>query len=404
LLIGGFFALMLVMGVLGHRAAPDAALRDTRPSTFVTGPAGVAALADVLGRLGVEVAPRRIPLFGVADDLAPQEAGVALTVIEPTFPMTREEALEVVRYLRQGGTVVLAGRTGIERELGVSRVAVRRLDRESDTAAVRPPDGIGAVPPVSTVLGRRRPAAGEAVPLRPMRTDTLLAAENRRPVALRLGFAGGGRALIIGDADWLHNRSLRDTDVGALVVPWILSLGATRLVVDEYHHGFGRSGALVAAVWRWLVRAPPGWALLQLALAGIVTLAVLSVRFGPAVHVIPRRRRSPIEHLDALASGLDRVGGGPVVTDLLGRGLARRLRRAGHAPPPAVWSRDRERWLAALARGNDHPATRAAVRRLGWLLRERGEGDERILRTAQAVEDVWEALKRPTAPGPSSTP
>jgi hypothetical protein len=141
--------------------------------------------------------------------------------------------------------------------------------------------------------------------------------------------------------------------------------------------------------------------MLQLLWAGLAALATLAVRFGPAIHVIPRRRRSPLEHLDALAAGLEGADGHQTATALLGRGLARRLRRAGRQPPRVAWARDRERWLATLARGSDDPAARAAVKRLGWLLREPAQGDEHVLRTAQAVEDVWEALKQPSGPAPS---
>jgi hypothetical protein len=400
-MLGTFFAAMLLVAFLGSRAAPDANLSDLRASTYLTGPSGVAALAQTLELLGVEVERRRIPLFGVADDLAPRGPGTALAVVEPAFGMTAEESRHLKDYVRRGGTLVLVGWTDVTEQFGLTQRSVSGLLDDQDTAAVTPPDGIGEIPGTWSVLARRRVRRGELPPLLPHRTDTLVSTFNRRPVALRLEFAGRGRALVIAEVDWLRNRALRDTDVGALVIPWLLALGIDRLVVDEYHHGFGRSGALVGAVWGWLVGGPPGWAMLQLAFAGLVALAALAVRFGPALHVIPRRRRSPVEHLEALASGLDRAGGGRAATDLLGRGLARRLRRAGRDAPRTAWNRDRERWLATLARSNDNPATRAAVKRLGWLLRERGEDDEHVLRTAQAVEDVWEALKRPSGRTPS---
>jgi hypothetical protein len=399
-MLGGFVAALVVVATLGRRAAPDAALRDPRASTYLTGPSGGAALAETLEALGIAVERRRLPLFGVADDLAPRGRRTALAVLAPSYDMTPEEAREVGRYVSRGGTVVLAGRTGVEGEFGVSLVLVDQISTGADSAAVVPPDGVGSLPGVWTVLGRRRRGAGESLLADAVRVDTLIAAENRRAVALRLEFSGGGRALIIAEPDWLRNRTLRETDVGALVVPWFLSLGIERLVVDENHHGFGRSGALFGASWHWLRGGPPGWAMLQLLVAGLAALAVLAVRFGPAIHVIPRRRRSPIEHLDALAAGLERADGRQTATALLGRGLARRLRRAGHQAPRATWTRDRDHWLGTLARGTDDPAARASVKRLGWLLRQTAQGDEHVLRTAQAVEDVWEALKRPSGPAP----
>jgi hypothetical protein len=400
-LLGGFLALMLVMGVLGRRHAPEATVGDYRPSTLVTGPSGTSALAETLEALGLPVDPRRISLFGVADDLGPQASTVGVMVVEPSVTgMTDEEAAEAVRYLRTGGTLVLAGFTGIERGLGYAAVLV---GDDEDSARVVVPAGIDSLPPVHVVVGtRRRPSPGDARPPEVERVDTLFATIGGRPVALLARFDGGGRALLIGEDALLRNWSLRETDAGAMVIPWILSLGLTRLVVDEYHHGFGQ-GALARSSWRWLIGGPAGWALLQLCVAGLITLIYLAVRFGPAIHVIRRRRRSPLEHLEALASGLERVHAAGTATDLLGRGLARRLRKRGHDVPRAAWARDRDRWLTTLGRGSDNPAIQAAVQRLGSLLGGAGpSGDLRVLGTAQAVEDVWEALKRPSGPGRSS--
>lgn len=393
--VGGFAAAMVAAGVLGGRAGPDAALRDPRASLYLPGPDGASALGEALQLMGVVVEGRDIPLFGIGEDLAGEAATTALVVVEPWYEITEAEIRQVGDHLRAGGTLVLVGWTGIEEELGLALRAATD-DDEDEPLEVVAPEGIDDLPGVWSVIGRKRPAPGERPPARPARVDTLLAA-GRFPVALELEFRGGGRALLVAEPDWIRNRSLRETDVGALVIPWIVALGVDRLVVDEYHQGFGRSGALFQAAGRWLLSAPPGWAMVQLGFAALVALLASAVRFGPAIHALPRRRRSPLEHLDALASGLERAGGVRTAVALLGRGLARRLRRAGRAAfRPPVGARDRERWLAALTRASDDPAARASVARLGWLLREAGEGDEHVLRTAQAVEDVWDALKQPS--------
>jgi hypothetical protein len=233
--------------------------------------------------------------------------------------------------------------------------------------------------------------------LTPEGVDTLLTAETGRAVAARYRFAGGGVALVLADGRWLANGILRQTDAGAMVIPWIMGLAPGRVIVDEYHQGFGRRAALFAAAWAWLWRAPAGWALLQLTLAALVALGAAAVRFGPALHVLARARRSPVEHLDAMAAGLERSGGHQTAVDLLGRGLYRRLQRG--APPPSAARR--AEWLAAVARAADRPETQRAVKRLRALMREPGGGEEHVLHTAQAVEDVWEALKQPERRAPS---
>jgi hypothetical protein len=395
LLVGGFAAALLVVGLLGRRAAPQPA--DLRRSTYLTTRDGARGLTDALGILGVAVERRRHPLFALATDAHPP--GDVLLILDPAMPMTTAEQREVARYLASGGRVVLAGATGVEHRFGVGMVSVRELAGKVDSQPVRPPAGIGALPGADWVLGRGWPPADERRGmLRPERVDTLLAAVSGRAVAARYAFRGGGVALVLADGRWVANAVLRETDAGALVIPWIMELDPRRVIADEYHQGFGQGGAIFSAAWRWLVHAPAGWAILQLAFVALVALAAGAVRFGPALRVLVRVRRSPLEHLDALATGLERSGGHQVAVDLLGRGLQRRLQRGGGAAASAT---RRAEWLATVARAADRPETQRAVKRLRSLMREPGGGEEHVLQTAQAVEDVWEALKQPRRRAPS---
>ncbi|HEU5320256.1 MAG TPA: hypothetical protein VFX28_05610, partial [Methylomirabilota bacterium] len=114
-------------------------------------------------------------------------------------------------------------------------------------------------------------------------------------------------------------------------------------------------------------------------------------RFGPARAVIERRRRSPMEHLEALAAGLERADGAATAVDLIVGGLRRRLGRGGYAPTGGDRGDGRE-WLAALELALPADRGRRAARRLKWIVTQPGGGDERVLAAAQAVEDVWEEL------------
>src|SRR5207247_6531798 len=125
------------------------------------------------------------------------------------------------------------------------------------------------------------------------------------------------------------NRILKDTDAGVAVLPWFLDGRTRQIVVDEYHLGFGAGGTLPGASWAWLRRHPPGWALLQLIGVALVALAVTAVRFGPARSVLERRRRSPLEHVEALAAGLEGAGGAGRAVGVTGGGVRRRPGRGG---------------------------------------------------------------------------
>ena len=112
------------------------------------------------------------------------------------------------------------------------------------------------------------------------------------------------------DVRFVANEALKETDAGEVVIPWILAEAPARIVVDEYHHGFGATTSvwkMLALTMRWLGARPAGWAVLHLTLVGLAALAVATVRFGPARSAIERRRRSPLEHLEALAVGLERA-------------------------------------------------------------------------------------------------
>ena len=111
------------------------------------------------------------------------------------------------------------------------------------------------------------------------------------------------------------------------------------------------------------------------------------VRFGPVRSVIRRTRRSPLEHVRALATALQAARGHDVAVELLVRGLRRRLSRDGRAGrEPAA------DWLASLAERTRSPRARAAAVRLRELTRPRRSVDD-VRAAANAVEDVWQELR-----------
>jgi hypothetical protein len=191
------------------------------------------------------------------------------------------------------------------------------------------------------------------------------------------------------DAGWFTNQVWRETDVAVVVVPLLASPQGRRgrIVVDEYHQGFGsETQSVITLSWAWLRQSPVGWAVLQLLAIGLVWLAVMAVRFGPARDVVERRRRSPLEHLEALGAGLESAHDEGTAVQRLVAGLQRRLSvsRSGHP----------EAWLGGLELAMRRPEGRAAVRRLRHLMQERsGTDGDRVLAAAQAVEDVWQELR-----------
>ena len=391
--IGGVSVLVLA-ALWGAMSAPGSDRDDRRLSTYLTGPSGAKGLAQTLRRLGVTVEQRRRPYFDVAADSCrrrPERLYAFLDIDQPTT----QELAAIRDFVTGGGRILTAGVTGIEACFGYRS---RRLTREvdNDTRAALVPGSGQRLPPTWRVL-RRLPAesltvaagteADRCAPQLARRADTLARTMRDVPVALRLRFASGGEAILLADGRYLTNRILKDTDAGLAVLPWFLDGRTRQVVVDEYHLGFGSGGTLPGASWAWLRHHPPGWAILQLLGVALVALALTAVRFGPARSVIERRRRSPLEHVEALAAGLEGAGGVDTAVGLTVSGLRRRLGRVGLLPAGAERA-----WLAALELALPTPAGRNAVRRLQRTITQPG-GPERALAAAQAVEDVWEELR-----------
>jgi hypothetical protein len=145
---------------------------------------------------------------------------------------------------------------------------------------------------------------------------------------------GRGRVVVLSDPDLLRNDVLRvchwGLDVVAARMLEYLAAGTPRrgrLVFDEYHQGFGTHPGTLRAIVVYLSRAASGHVLLQGLLAGLVLLLALGPRALP-VHDEERvERRSPLEHVGALAQAYARVGATRTATTRLVRGLRRRVER-----------------------------------------------------------------------------
>jgi hypothetical protein len=394
--VGGAIGALVVAAVAGVLSAPARGIDDPRLSTYLAGPNGAKGLAQTLERLHLTVERRRRPYFDFAGDSMPPTRPVLFAFLDIYEPTSRER-VAIRDFVSRGGRIFVAGVTGIESCFGYFSRGLRRgTARDSAVVKFAAPRRfpyarrVLARLPAESLTAADKKGADNRCPRRSglvMRVDTLLRTIDDRPIALRLRFASGGEAILLADGRLLSNRALKETDVGLAVLPWFLGGSPHRVVVDEYHQGFGEGGSLPGASWAWLLSHPLGWAMLQLIGVALVALAVQAVRFGPARHVIERRRRSPVEHLEALAAGLKGADGFEQAIHLLVLGLRRRLSRTGAISPDGD-----QQWLGALELAVPTSRGRAAARRLQDL-GNTPAGAARVLVAAQSVEDVWEELR-----------
>ena len=217
------------------------------------------------------------------------------------------------------------------------------------------------------------------------RVDTLLATMRARPVVVRLGYPSGRSVTLAADDRLFRNSTLRYTSAGELTLG-LVAPRYRRMVVDEYHHGYRVSGSLAGAGLDWSTRSPWGWMAWQLAAVGVVALVASGVRFGPVRSAIERRRRSPMEHVRALATALAAARGHDVAVRLMVQGLRRRLSRGGR---PA--GADLEAWLAGLGDSVRSAKGREALEVLAAATRSPDAAS--VLAAGNAVETLWEELK-----------
>jgi hypothetical protein len=390
LALGAGIILLLGVGsaALGSRRARVSDV-DPRRSTYLAGPSGARGFADALGALGVQVVRHRRSVDWL-DDAAGRQ-GALVAVLGPSTPLTSLEGARIAE-LRQD--LLLAG----ARAERATTCFGYRVSRRPPTAIVRPAGSAGPLPRAQAELVRHLARSVTdssevtdgrivtcAVP-EPLRVDTLLQTTNGRLVALALAYAGGRRVVLIADDRLISNRVMRETAAG----PFVLGLVVhryRRVVVDELHHGYQASGSLAAATLDWSLRSPWGWAVWQLAIVGLIGLLAAGVRFGPVRTAIDRRRRSPLEHLRALATALAAARGHDVAVRLMVQGLRRRLSRTGRAVRG-----EPDAWLETLGPSLRTERGRAALAELTTLTSRQPSAEE-VLVAANAVETLWEELK-----------
>jgi hypothetical protein len=391
LALGG--ALLVVLGIgaaaLGGRRA-RVTDTDQRRSTYLAGPGGARAFADALEGLGVEVVRHRRGVEWL-DSLA-GEPGTVVVVLEPTQRLSPAEGRDLAALSRD---LLLAGPAT---DPAVTCLGYRVFPRAEPIEIESPAGTDDAFPPAGAELVRhlartvtdsssRMDAADVtcAVP-DPERVDTLLRAEGGRVVALALGYPGGRRVTLVADGELFANRALRETAAGPFALGLVIPR-YRRVLVDERHHGYEVAGSLAGAALGWSLRSPWGWAVWQLAAVGLLALVASGVRFGPARRVIVRRRRSPLEHVRALATALAAARGHDIAARLMVQGLRRRLSRSGRPVRGDV-----DAWLDGLGPSLRTARGQAALAELTDLTRRR-IGTDGVLRAANAVETLWDELK-----------
>ena len=313
---------------------------DSRLSSRLTEPQGASALYELARRLGWRVSQR------LADSIPLGDTSVVHLVLDPVVPLSALQTGELLDRVRRGAGLVYVLGLGPMADSLRARAYLGNAGNliPADTSACRArqgilSDGLPFWPDREThilAVQWRGPPPREAVTLASIRSgNSRTSTESPAAVGFPLG---RGRVVVAADPDLLRNDVLRicrwGADVAAVRMLEYASMdgpgGGRRdsLVFDEYHQGFGDQPGAVRGIVRYLGRTSSGHLVLQLAGAGLVLLLAVGPRLLPPRTVERIERRSPFEHVDALARAYRMVGATRTVTARLLHGVRRRVEHA----------------------------------------------------------------------------
>lgn len=333
LVVALLLVIVLLAAVAGANRGGDDRY-DPRTSTYVRSGDGAAALFWTLQALGVEVGRSRAPF------LDPDSLRGVVAVLAPTIVPTAEEASAMVEHVRRGGTLVWVPGpydTGSPAwdSLGLATRWLEGLSPWMDETRSARPEPHRWTQGVGAVAGFQRVFADTSAALLAPGAETLLRVEGH-PAAVTWRI-GAGRVVALADARPLSNGRLRQSGAATLFARMAAETArGDTLWFDEYHHGFGGGGSLVGGMMRHAGRVLPRGMWIQLLIAVALLLWASGRRFGAPLAPPPMRRRSPLEHVEALAGAYRQAGARRTARRLLLAGLARRLGRRAPADDAAA--------------------------------------------------------------------
>jgi hypothetical protein len=263
-----------------------------RPTTYSAGPGGYKALYTWLKALGIWTRRWEKDLRGL-----PPDAKVLL-LIQPEIMPTGREIGTLKRWVRRGNTLVLAARPSHP------VISAFGLNADAEEPSVEDEKDLRVQPGVYSQQVKKLHSQG--IPgMASSRPDVIFHIRNSGRGLLAVIPEGKGRIIAMAAPELFNNMALRDGHHARLALNLLLPhLGKGRLLVDEYHHGYGRVGSL----FEHLARSGGKAALLHGLLLLLTLWAAFGRRFGPQRPIVPVERRSSMEHLQAIARLFQRAG------------------------------------------------------------------------------------------------
>lgn len=326
LLILGLFGALIVFTVYGPgRNEPE---QEGRPgSAHSASPDGALGLQRWLQAIGYDARNLEYSEWRI-----PDEAAVLFMLDPQREPVTAEDAAETLRWVRNGGTLVLVdtrpslafNRNALLEELQATVVISDEIQPITNAQAVQP---LLSTPPVISVPVNTNSALE-------LRRDDYLPLLRTRVGDNLVGLQEGRGYIYLASTIYpFSNDGVQEPGSGPLLLNMLARVAPDAIVLfDEYHHGYRTPPTVrrVAFQQGW------GWALLYSTLVVGLYIVLTGRRFGRPV---PLRadvaRRSSAEYVQSLAMLFRRAGKRSYVLAHYHSQLKRRLARPYGFVPPA---------------------------------------------------------------------
>jgi len=247
----------------------------------------------------------------------PKEASVLL-VAGPEMAPDRGEIPALQEWIRRGGTLVVAARppSPFLDPFGLQPGRASPLDHGEVTPVLPGPY-------TREVLSVSFPSRGVPAFSSSRPTSVVHGSGPSGPVLVVTQW-GRGRVIALVSPEVFSNQRLREGDHARLALNLLLHhLGEGALLVDEYHHGYGR----ISSVGQYLFRSALFAPLMQGALVALLVISLWGRRFGPPRPLVEGARGSSMDYVRAMGGVLRRANATGVALDCVVQWVREEARR-----------------------------------------------------------------------------
>src|SRR5579862_1252890 len=273
------------------------------PSTYSSDSGGAKAAYLLLGEMGYRVErwvrpPQELPeasAMGENNEIVESPARTMLVLADPIIPASAEEKSILLRFVHQGGQVLVTGAQGNMLAPQSALTNSRHFAMEEKTYAAELPAPFTRGAPEISMKANTRWSARSGYDMRYYGDQ-----EGATVVVFQMG---KGRVVWWADSGPLTNYGLSEASNLTLFLNSIGEPAGRHILWDEYYHG-ERMG-----FWSYLGRTPIPWSMFQLGLVMTAALFTFGRRNGPLRPLGKESRLSPLEFVETLGDLYQRKGG-----------------------------------------------------------------------------------------------